>query len=337
MTTRILQISDLHIGEGEEQDENFDLIIEDILKKGEGKWQSNKPLILITGDIVNDGKKVQFIHARNYLYRLSNAGFELRLIPGNHDYGKNGNDANEGSYNLYKKYFGHLHEMKYPFCEPLNGHFLVGLNSMEIFKASNFAEGRLGKGQINAVCKFLETTNRTRQSNQKIIVCLHHHPFIFPDDGFFRRIGEHVGHRLEDGEYFMEKIKELKVDMLLFGHEHRHLNFKDTKLAKDYKIQHIISAGKSTEASYEYPVNYNGKSKVLTDVGPEEGADVRPQEDIDIADSTYDFSYEELLEDDEKDHHDLPHELLGRLIEIDDNTGNITVENEVFADLEPED
>lgn len=160
MSTRILQISDLHIGEGEEEDKNFDLIVERIIDKGENEdeWKGNKPLILITGDIVSDGEEVQFIHARNYLYRLSNAGFKLRLIPGNHDYGKNGNDANKESFDLYKKYFAHFHEMEYPLLaplgdqSPLNGHFLVGLNSMEIFTATNFAEGRLGESQIDKVC-----------------------------------------------------------------------------------------------------------------------------------------------------------------------------------------
>ena len=67
MLTRVLQISDLHIGEGEEVDKNFDLIVERIIDKGENgnDWKENKPLILITGDIVNDGEEVQFIHARN--------------------------------------------------------------------------------------------------------------------------------------------------------------------------------------------------------------------------------------------------------------------------------
>ena len=330
MLTRILQISDLHIGEGEEVDKNFDLIVERIIDKGENEndWKGNKPLILITGDIVNDGEEVQFIHARNYLYRLINAGFKLRLIPGNHDYGKNGNDANEKSFDLYKKYFSHFHEMEYPLCEPLNepsspnGHFLVGLNSMEIFTASNFAEGRLGDSQINKVCEFLET-HKNRTQNQKMIVCLHHHPFILPDDGLFRRIGEHVGHRLEDGKDFMEGIKKLNVDMLLFGHEHRHLNFKDTRLAKDYNIRYIISSGKSTEASYEYPVNYNGVSKI--------SSHAKSDKDYDDVNFPFEFSDEELLEEENMELSNLSYGLFGRLIEIDDN-GQITVRTEIFEE-----
>ena len=302
MTTRILQISDLHIGRGDEEDMNFSVIVDDIVEKGGGKWKKNKPLIMITGDLVNDGTEAQFIHAKNCLNQLSSAGFTLRLIPGNHDYGKNGNDANEESFNLYKKYLGHFHKMQYPLCEspnnqsPLNGHFLVGINSMEVFTESNFAEGRLGEQQINKVCQFLKT-HKNRPSNQKMIVYLHHHPFIFPDDGFFRRLGEHFGHRLEDGKNFMERIKKLNVDMLLFGHEHRHLNFTKTKLADNYNISYILSSGKSTEASYEYPVNTNGMSIVPSSIKPG---------------------------------------LIGRLIEINDNNGKIIVKNEIFEDMEPE-
>jgi len=215
--------------------------------------------------------------------------------------------------------------MEYPLFEPpsdqspINGHFFVGLNSMEVFTASNFAEGRLGESQINEVCEFLET-HKNRPQNQKMIVCLHHHPFIFPDDGLFRRIGEHFGHRLEDGKDFMEGIKELKVDMLLFGHEHRHLNFKDTKLAKDYNICNILSSGKSTEPSYEYPVNNNGVSKV--------SSNFEPDKDYGNDDFPFEFSVEELMEDEKEKLSHLPKGLMGRLIEINDD--EITIENEVF-------
>lgn len=57
-----------------------------------------------------------------------------------------------------------------------------------------------------------------------------HHPFLFSDEGILKRIGETVGNRLEDGRDFMEKIKHLKVDVLLFGHEHRQLMLKGTRL-----------------------------------------------------------------------------------------------------------
>ena len=131
MSTRILHISDIHIGRDEDEDKNFDVVVQHIIDKGENGWKENKPIILITGDIVNDGEEVQFLHARNYLYRLQNAGFTIRLIPGNHDYGKKGNWAEEENYEKFKEYFSIFHEIEYPFCESLNDHFFIGLNSMK--------------------------------------------------------------------------------------------------------------------------------------------------------------------------------------------------------------
>ena len=34
------------------------------------KWNGKQPIIMITGDLVNDGEEAQFINAGNYLYRL---------------------------------------------------------------------------------------------------------------------------------------------------------------------------------------------------------------------------------------------------------------------------
>ncbi len=59
-----------------------------IIEKGDNEWKGNKPIIMITGDVVNDGAENQYKDAKDYLDELHGAGFNLRLIPGNHDYGK---------------------------------------------------------------------------------------------------------------------------------------------------------------------------------------------------------------------------------------------------------
>ncbi len=328
MITRILHISDLHIGRNRDniiEANNLDLIVKYILKRAESDWQKkdDKPLIMLTGDIANDGVASQFERARCYFDQLANAGFTLRIIPGNHDYGKNGNDANEESFNLFKDYFGHFHKMEYPLCGPLNNHFLVGLNSMEVFTASNFAEGRLGERQIDKVCEFLEETNRKRSPQQKIIVYLHHHPFLFPDDGLFRRMGEYFGHRLEDGRDFMAKIKELKVDMLLFGHEHRHLNFSGTKLNKRFNIPHILSSGKSTGPGREFNVLNNGSTdKPYPIIGTYE-SDITDDSGVTDMEDYWDME-ERIRKENQEKLDKFPLGLFGRLIDINDN-GNINV------------
>ncbi len=333
MTTRILHVSDLHIGRNRDgiiEANNLDLMVKHILKRAENDWQEkeNKPLIMLTGDIVNDGVASQFERATTYFNQLTDAGFSLRIIPGNHDYGKNGNDANEESFNLFKDYFGHYHNMEYPLREPLNNHYLVGLNSMEVFTASNFAEGRLGERQIEKACKFMED-NIERSPQQKMIVYLHHHPFLFPDDGLFRRIGEHFGHRLEDGRNFMKRIKELNVDMLLFGHEHRHLNFAETKLNKEFNIPHILSSGKSTEPGREFNVLKNGSTDKPYPVIETYESDIT--DDTGATDAEDYWEMEERIRKENQEKLDkFPLGLFGRVININDN-GDINVKTINFA------
>jgi predicted MPP superfamily phosphohydrolase len=48
--------------------------------------------------------------------------------------------------------------------------------------------------------------------------------------------------------------------ILLFGHEHRHLDFSKTDLSKGFRIPCIFSGGKSTKKSTEYAVNKKGKA-----------------------------------------------------------------------------
>ena len=70
---------------------------------------------------------------------------------------------------------------------------------------------------------------------------------------------EYIGHWLKDGEALMGVLAG-RIDMLLFGHEHRHLNFANTELCERYRIPWILSCGKSTKKSKEYAVNKQGEA-----------------------------------------------------------------------------
>lgn len=100
--TRILQISDLHVGRTETEGRNLGSIVKYIVKRD---WNGLKPIILITGDIVNDGKEEQFIFARKLLDDLYINNFTVLPISGNHDYGKNGNHAQEKRFKYFKNEF----------------------------------------------------------------------------------------------------------------------------------------------------------------------------------------------------------------------------------------
>lgn len=324
MKTRILHLSDLHLGRTNEEVQNFTLVVQYILDKGTNDWQDNKPLILITGDVVDDGTEAQYKVAVGYLNKLHKAGFTLRVIPGNHDYGENGNHANIRNFERFKNCFKHFHKgnMEYPNKEPINGHIFVGFNSMEEYTDVNFAKGKLGDAQIQNACDFIAGQGN-KQEGQKTIICLHHHPFLFPDEGVLKHIGEEVGHCLEDSANFLEKIKNQGVDILLFGHEHRHLAFSNTKINKLYKIPYIFSAGKSTEKGWEFKVKKDGTAEIPA---PTTIADVSDNPYIQNPDDA--ASEIERLEDEKW--RGIPHGLLGRLIEIDDD-GGVVSETITFA------
>lgn len=130
------------------------------------------------------------------------------------------------------------------------------------------ADGELGGFQIDKTVEYL-WKHKDRSPEQKIIICLHHHPFLFPDDSPLKRAGEAVGHWLKDGREFMKSIKDFKekngrgVDIMLFGHEHRHLDFTNTIICeRRYDIPHIVSSGKSTEYSRAFPMLYDGSADI---------------------------------------------------------------------------
>ncbi len=231
-----------------------------ILQKDE--WLDDKPIIIITGDIVNDGREKQFDTAFGYIKQLSDAGFTVRLIPGNHDYGLLGNVALDSCYEKFEEKFSQYLPTPFPIIEPFGGHLFIGLNSMKAesgFWDGLLADGELGTDQINGISNQLNDLG-ARPAEQKLIVYLHHHPFYYPDDGPVSRAGE-LTHRLKDAKKFMEMISK-KADILLFGHEHRHLNFSKSQLSQDYEINCILSCGKSTINRTEFPVRPDGTADI---------------------------------------------------------------------------
>ncbi len=52
----------------------------------------------------------------------------------------------------------------------------------------------------------------------------------------------------------------MRVDVLIFAHEHRHLNFSETKLSDLYGIPWILAAGKCTKRTTEYKADNEGKA-----------------------------------------------------------------------------
>lgn len=288
MSTRIIHISDIHLGKTDLEKTNFERIIDKII----ANYASQKPIIIVTGDIVDDGDAQQYDEARRILDKLYHEGLKVLLVPGNHDYGKNGNHAEKKNYQQFQssfsKYFKNT-PVGFPYELELNGHVFIGLNSMaDVFKNGKviptnddgifsgnsnygdkdvyFASGKLGKDQINKTIEILNK-HRARTSEKKVILYLHHHPFpikphiIGKVDGLF--------HGLVDGEDFMNAIKNCHVDLLLFGHEHIHIDFSRPYWSGNYMISTILCSGKSTGGDRAKKGTIADKEKLETEEVPD--------------------------------------------------------------------
>ncbi|MHC4214425.1 MAG: metallophosphoesterase family protein [Planctomycetota bacterium] len=241
----ILHLSDLHIGNillspfiNEKKETGF--IVDDIIKQ----WKvGKKPLILFTGDIVNDGEKKEYETAKGLLSNLKTKGFEIMILPGNHDYGRIGNFADKANFEHFKtnfKDFFENGEVEFPYIRHFKDVTIIGLNSMQGEMEDEkelWANGQIGTNQLTELKEVLKAIRDVKGLDYKIVLALHHHPFDLENC-------DHPVHCLKDGKALMDIIAldRYKVDVLLFGHEHEnytkfnnfhipliHMNDKSTK------------------------------------------------------------------------------------------------------------
>ena len=237
---RIIHLSDLHIGRGKNL-ENTQILLNRIDEKYGN--EQKKPVILITGDIVDDAQTWQFKEANRLFQHFISKGYQFLLCPGNHDYGWNGMKSMSENIKKYGKYLSQ--DIDFPVIEEIDDCYFIALDSMEdetgIFDSYG-AEGEIGKDQINDLNYYIEEF-RHHSPNGKIILYLHHHPFYF--NHFMRlkdadKLKEVVRIRSDDEGNTMKR-----VNILLFGHKHveKQLKSKESK----YGIDLILASKKSTD------------------------------------------------------------------------------------------
>jgi 3',5'-cyclic AMP phosphodiesterase CpdA len=264
MSAKILHLSDLHVGKSKSESKNLRRIVKKVVES----FSNVKLTILLTGDIVDDGQKKQYKEATKILEPFfNNENFNVWPVPGNHNYGWNGVHAQRQRFKYFKKAFYGIENVSYPHVKIDSfGNIFIGLNSMKAetgFWDGLLADGELGSRQIYNVSGILNSVDELSSSerkNTKVIVHLHHHPFLYPDENPIMKGVEKIGHWLKDGEGLMSVLAG-RIDILLFGHEHRHLNFVGTEICDGYRIPWILSCGKSTEKNKEYAVNKKGEAK----------------------------------------------------------------------------
>jgi len=230
---KIVHISDLHVGEHGTRD----ALVEKLFNKIINQYASirEKPLILITGDLVHDGEASQFHAAEKLMNKLHTAGFQILMCPGNHDYGQQGLSDDHQSRQLYNRFamqfttrssdndsgFQNIQggQWNYPMVNKYDDTYFIGLDTMQgvfrlswwyRFAASFTAAGWLGKSQLDKLEVAIQKVKQKRP-DATIVLYMHHHPFYFN----FR----YRAMKLHDRQRLHQMIAN-KVDILLFGHNH---------------------------------------------------------------------------------------------------------------------
>ena len=236
---KIIHLSDLHIGRSN-NDENAGILF----KRIDEKYSDEKDniVIIITGDLVNDGERRQYEHTARLLSILRNKKYKVLTCPGNHDYGKSGLNARSINIDNYAKYLDL--DINFPVVNKINNCHFIALDSMDDERdgADRFgAEGEIGQLQLMELNFILENI-KENSPDDKIILYLHHHPFFY---GIFGLL------RLKDADELKEIIKN-KVNILLFGHKHIEKRFNDntnknSNKENKYKINVILASKKTTD------------------------------------------------------------------------------------------
>jgi 3',5'-cyclic AMP phosphodiesterase CpdA len=173
---------------------------------------SSEDIVVLTGDITDDGRETQYLQALEGLKAFKG---QLLVTPGNHDLGIMGNSFDQ---DCYTRFVNFRKQFNYSFVSEQWGGLL---NKFTIYRAGklafllldsnyhesgHFARGKMGKKQGTYIGIFAEECKRRALRS---VVCMHHSPF---DKEYFTE--------MDDSKAFMRAVTG-KVNLVLVGHEHR--------------------------------------------------------------------------------------------------------------------
>lgn len=236
---KIIHLSDLHIG----QSDNIEKCnrIADWVLENQETHQSE--LVIISGDLVDDGQTWQFEQAREIIDRLRQGGFTVLAAPGNHDYGPDGYRESSTSQQEFSELISNVKE--YPAVFIIEGQAIVILDSMaeEIQNMEIWgAQGYLGKEQLQKLDQILDELAEN-PAVENIVLTMHHHPF---DYLFYHGLRDHADLK---GVIARRRNGPPRVNALLFGHKHIENRFNDPEDDKEdlFGIDLIYASGQSVE------------------------------------------------------------------------------------------
>ncbi|MCK5313418.1 MAG: metallophosphoesterase [Desulfobacteraceae bacterium] len=235
---KFIHISDLHIHKDNDKEDNRNC--RNMVRKIVSSYAVKKPVVLISGDIVDDGHEEQYKNAVEILSPLVDKEFNVLAAPGNHDYGPLGNFYTEESQMFFQKYIlgellGHSEasqdgvtmEKLYPMTTSVDNTLFIGIDSVVGAEDEllHFASGEVGINQRN---KLQDILHENRNSGKNIVVYFHHHPF-----------NRKFVMEMDDAKEVLRLLAG-KIDILCFGHDHESEAYNDK-----HNIDWMLASGKS--------------------------------------------------------------------------------------------
>lgn len=253
---KLIHLSDTHIGKDNNL-ERLEIVVNDLITNPPEK-DTAKCIVLHTGDLIDKATDENRIKAKKILDRLSAAGYQVLLCPGNHDYGNSywvNRQAADKFQHHFSPYLFHDQENKFPTLLTVEDKYIfIGLdsNAAELnFWQHWFAEGHIGRSQLTRLNQLLDSEI---VKNKKIIVYLHHHPFYYeysvaPDvsdkNPLFHLLTwiTRPFRRLKDAYSFCQVIRD-RVHLICFGHKHFGLDCSSE--SRKYGIKMALDGSSTT-------------------------------------------------------------------------------------------
>ena len=215
------------------------------------KFASEKPdILLISGDLTEDGGLKSHEYVAGELAKLEAAGVKVYVIPGNHDIGTS---LSESSFAEKYHAFGYdegyekdANSLSYA-CEPVPGLVLIGIDSHS---------GALTGGTLNWVCAQAE---KAREAGKQVIAMMHHP--LFPHISGAEIFVE--SYAISDFETVRNRLADAGIRVILTGHFHVTDNAKDWNADKTAEIYDL-----NTGSTVSYPCDYRMLTLTLAGDNP---------------------------------------------------------------------
>ena len=183
--TTIAHISDLHINKTTFNEDVFKEVVNQIN-------ELNPDMIILTGDLTDNGYYVEFSMATEYLNMFESPLFP---VPGNHD-------ARNVGYEVFEDLIGKLSWV----LTKDNDLTVIGLDSSD----PDLDTGHIGRPQQ----LWMESElNKCFMDSRFSIVAMHHHVIPVPKTGRERNV-------LSDAGDILQSLVENNVDIVMCGHKH---------------------------------------------------------------------------------------------------------------------